>query len=99
MARLCAGLMGILQRSKVSLAPVMSMPGEKDVAKAESPHGGAADSSQGGRYRKAGAGPGSLMAAYAATAKVSALTSTRIFVSFAPCGLLKDFAFGVVFFT
>jgi hypothetical protein len=52
-----------------------------------------------GRYEKPGAGPGSMMDAYDATAKALRLTSTRIFVCFAPGGLQKDFAFGVVFFT
>lgn len=32
-----------------------------------------------GGYKKPGAGPGSMMAAYAASARVTALTSTRIF--------------------
>jgi hypothetical protein len=40
-----------------------------------------------------------MMDAYADTAKALRLTSTRIFVCFAPGGLQKDFAFGVVFFT
>lgn len=36
-ARLFAGLKGILQRSRGSLDPVLSIPSEKDVAKAECP--------------------------------------------------------------
>lgn len=42
MARLCAGLKGILQRSRGSLDPVLSIPSEKDVTKAEKPAMGSA---------------------------------------------------------
>jgi hypothetical protein len=60
---------------------------------------GRCDNGVTGTYEKAGAGPGSMMDAYADTAKALRLTSTRFFVCFAPGGLQKDFAFGVVFFT